>query len=152
MTRSEQMANDDQAVHEFALKGEISEAEIAGGEANGRKWFSLRRLRLGFAVSFGEKANYLVFPKWLGGLIIQFGLGDGLTTSTLRVNFPIAFNQRPSVLFTGDGGGGTAVAIGQNNNLSASGFDWTNIGVFRKDMTGMGSAVPSACFYLAIGR
>ena len=89
MSRTADLAQSDSAVRDFVLNGEISEAEINSNAASGSKWFSLRRLRFGFSISLSTN-GYIVFPKWLGGLVIQWG-ELASTGNDLDVTFPIAF-------------------------------------------------------------
>lgn len=137
-----------------ALRGVLrvgTQAEVNGGVLDDAI-VTPKKLRLGFAASFGTSANYVAFPQWLGSWAIQWGSSTVLTTQTARVNFPIAFNEKPALILTGDTSGGTRVTIGQNNNLSESGFDWTNIGTLEKGVTTMGASVPAVCIFLAIGK
>lgn len=95
MSRADNLAVNDKAVQDFVLQGEISEAEVTAGSAQGSKWFSLRRLRLGFSISLAEN-GYVVFPVWLGGLIFQWGMvvpsaADTTTTLAFPMAFPNAF-------------------------------------------------------------
>lgn len=91
MSRADTLAVNDKAVQDFVLDGEITEAEITAGAAQGRKWFSLRRLCFGFQASFTTN-GYVVFPSWLGGLILQWGV-SGAVAGNARVDipFPLAF-------------------------------------------------------------
>lgn len=111
-----------------------------------------KKLRFGFAASFGSGANYVAFPEWLGSWAIQWGLSTVQTTGTTRVDFPIAFNAKPGLILTGDGDGGDRVTIGQNNNLSESGFDWTNIASIQKGVNAVNPETLSNCYYLVIGK
>lgn len=89
MSRADNLAAQDKTVHDFVLDGEITEAEMSAGSADGHKWFSLRRLRFGFLASLTPN-GYIVFPAWMGGLIIQWGFYTASPTQSL-VSFPMAF-------------------------------------------------------------
>lgn len=96
MSRADSFAVNDKAVQDFVLEGEISEAEVTAGAAQGRKWFSLRRFLFGFLISLTPN-GYIVFPVLLGGLIIQWGTSGNVASETrLLVNYPIAF---PNAVF-----------------------------------------------------
>ncbi|MGE7992139.1 gp53-like domain-containing protein [Pseudomonas sp. NPDC089554] len=91
MSRADSLAINDKAVQDFVLEGEINEAEITAGAAQGRKWFSLRRLRMGFTSSFATN-GYLILPTWLGGLVLQWGTSAAVASDRrLTVSFPIEF-------------------------------------------------------------
>lgn len=92
MSRADTLAANDKAVKDFVLDGEISVAEVTAGAAQGRKWLSLRRLRLGFVASLTAN-GYIVFPSWLGGFIVQWATtshsGESIAV-TLPLEFPAA--------------------------------------------------------------
>lgn len=122
MSRADQLAASDKAVRDFVISGEISDAEVTAGAAQGSKWLSLRRLRLGFSISLGTN-GYIVFPVWLGGLIMQWG---SVTTTVLAqaVSFPLAFpngyfyiSAEPDAL-----NNTSALEITNVGNASLSGF------------------------------
>lgn len=90
MSRADSLAVNDKAVQDFVLDGEVSEAEVAAGAAQGRRWLSLRRLRLGFQASLAA-SGYIVFPNWLGGLALQWGAVSVAVDSLATVALPITF-------------------------------------------------------------
>ncbi|MFF7108110.1 gp53-like domain-containing protein [Pseudomonas sichuanensis] len=94
MSRADGLAVSDKAVQDFVLEGEVSEAEVTAGVAQGRKWFSLRRLLFGFSVILG-KDGAIQFPKIFGGLIIQWGSvagnGSGADQGPFTFTFPMPF-------------------------------------------------------------
>ncbi|WP_256815682.1 MULTISPECIES: gp53-like domain-containing protein [Pseudomonas] len=92
MSRADSFAVNDKAVQDFVLEGEITEAEITAGAAQGKKWFSLRRLLFGFVASFTTN-GYIVFPWWLGGWIFQWGqyTSGATANAAVPVSFPLAF-------------------------------------------------------------
>lgn len=54
-----------------------------------------KKLRWGFAINLAAN-GYVVFPTWLGSLILQWGITNGLATgATGSVFYPIAFNTAP---------------------------------------------------------
>lgn len=49
-----------------------------------------KKLRMGFAISLGQN-SYIVFPTWLGGLVIQFGVtAESGVLTTWPIEFPTA--------------------------------------------------------------
>lgn len=90
MSRADSLAVNDKAVQDFVLEGEISEAELTAGAAQGRKWFSLQRLRFGFQASLTAN-GYIVFPSWLGGIVMQWGAVSVGTDSLATVALPMSF-------------------------------------------------------------
>lgn len=62
-----------------------------------------KKLRWGFAAQIGGNgsSSYVVFPSWLGGVIIQWGVTAVINSgANLTVPFPVAFNVTPVVLLT----------------------------------------------------
>lgn len=59
-----------------------------------------KKLRWGFAVSLTNH-GYVVFPSWLGGLIIQWGT-VGFSSGTSNVTFALAYPTAVFVVVTGD--------------------------------------------------
>ncbi|QXH50348.1 hypothetical protein KSS94_20735 [Pseudomonas fakonensis] len=109
MSRADNLAVTDKAVQDFVLQGEISEAEVTAGAAEGRKWFSLRRLQWGIQGSFGAN-GYIRLPWWLFGLILQWGYVNKPSAGALAVAWPLAFPT----------GFGRCIAVfGGSNNPSA---------------------------------
>lgn len=91
MSRADTLAVKDKSVQDFVLDGEISEPEVTAGSAQGNKWLSLRRLRMGFTLSLAEN-GYVIFPTWLGGLVLQWGnVVPVAADTTTALSFPIAF-------------------------------------------------------------
>lgn len=90
MSRADNLAVSDKTVQEFVLDGEVSEAEVAAGAAQGRRWLSLRRLRFGFQASLAA-SGYIVFPSWLGGIVMQWGAVSVATDSLITVALPMSF-------------------------------------------------------------
>ncbi|WP_426214691.1 phage tail protein [Pseudomonas sp. DWRC2-2] len=86
-----------------------------------------KKLRKGFAVSLGLN-GYLVFPSWLGGLILQWGSVAVSSTSGV-ISFPLEF---PGALYTvvgspigtsySSGAGGGAIAAG--SRIGATVYVW----------------------------
>lgn len=102
MSRADTLAVNDKSVQDFALEGEISEAEVTAGAEQGRKWLSLRRLRLGFFFLLAGNGG-IVFPSWLGGLVIQWGQTTLTNLSTKGakavVTLPFEFPNEPLRIF-----------------------------------------------------
>jgi hypothetical protein len=94
MSRADNLAVSDKAIQDFVLQGEISDAEISAGAALGSKWFSLRRLRMGFSLS-ATANGYIALPTWLGGLILQWGSATFTSVSSGTfsqiINYPLTW-------------------------------------------------------------
>ena len=65
-----------------------------------------KKLRFGFTVSLAAN-GYIMFPQWLGGLIIQWGGITGMTSATV-ITFPLAY---PTACFR---------VYGVNNTINTS--------------------------------
>lgn len=84
-----------------------------------------KKLRFGFEASFTSN-GYIVFPTWLGGLIVQWGNPNGSSSGsagTNQVSFPLAFPNSPLVVIPVDISTSPpslcAVGVG---NISPTGF------------------------------
>lgn len=104
-----------------------------------------KKLRAGFLISLAVN-GYIVFPTWLGGLIIQWGYYSGsLDDLTALITFPIAFpSSNVNLSVTGDAGQSgastfvTAGAVkvsptqfrlnGYGTNMATTGYHWLAIG------------------------
>jgi microcystin-dependent protein len=87
-----------------------------------------KKLRWGFQIQ--KAANgYIVFPSWLGGLIIQWGNNTANAADTL-VNFPIQFPTAPCSLVFGQNEGTLSF---QANYLVNTGFKYRNAGASYPD-------------------
>lgn len=99
MSRADNLASNDQTVQDFVLDGEVSEQEVLEGSAQGAKWLSLRRLRMGVSASL-DTTGFIALPSWLGGLVIQWAniqvYTNGVNGGTATVSLPMAF---PSASF-----------------------------------------------------
>ncbi|WP_445009214.1 gp53-like domain-containing protein, partial [Pseudomonas mosselii] len=110
-----------------------------------------KKLRWGFAMSFGVN-GYIIFPSWLGGLIIQYG-SSANTTESVDVSFPVAFPNRCVWVAATDytPANGTTRTYWQFRDLKSTGLNALNQGSFTKGSTGWGNPTMSACPYFAIG-
>lgn len=86
-----------------------------------------KKMRWGFAVSLAAN-GYIVFPTWLGGLVLQWGaisvninIANGYITSA--ITWPIAF---PNAIL--------AAAVGPNDGVQSNGF--TNYELHARTVNG----------------
>jgi len=103
-----------------------------------------KKLRFGFATQFGTN-GYVILPKWLGGLIIQWGLvtATGVSGDITVVPYPIRF---PSACFVVVG---NRIATGSNAqmNVYSAGGDPTGQVLLQNF-----ASSPELASYIAIGR
>ncbi|MGU2475967.1 pyocin knob domain-containing protein [Pseudomonas aeruginosa] len=126
-----------------------SQAEVDAG-ADDRKYLTPKKLRWGFAISLATN-GYVVFPSWLGGLVIQWGKvatpsADTEYSATFPLAFPTAvFNVTASLGYNdsrlNDG------AVAQTRLITQTGF------VANRQDIGSVSSLPN-CYihYLAVGH
>ena len=99
-----------------------------------------KKLRWGFAISLTTN-GYTVFPSWLGGLVIQWGLSDGNAATTGTTSFPIAFPNALLYAAVTDSGIGTSVTY----------LSWRNDTSSNSVLGWVAAAAPSRLSYFAIG-
>lgn len=80
-----------------------------------------KKIRWGFSI-LKALNGYIVFPSWLGGLIIQWGSNTASAADYL-VTFPIAFPTAPCALAFGQNEGTVSF---HNNYLVSTGFKYRN--------------------------
>lgn len=107
-----------------------------------------KKLRLGFSISLTTN-GYLVFPKWLGGLIVQWGLSPQITNNaTITVPFTIAYPTAClcGLLTTSNTGDAGADAVPNIAALSP-----TNIRIFAND-NAAGTSSLAGVYYFTFGH
>ncbi|MEW9903417.1 gp53-like domain-containing protein [Pseudomonas putida] len=142
MSRADNFAVNDKAVQDFVLGGEITDAEITAGAAQGRKWFSLRRLRLGFACSLTTN-GYIALPVWLGGFILQWGFSSN-SAAERGVTFPLEF---PNACLSGFASLGRDPGAPNAESAAAYSLTKTGMTLFIRD-----DGVTPVGYWLAIGN
>ena len=90
-----------------------------------------KKLRAGFAISLGA-TNYISFPTWLGGWIIQFGTATGtasVSSGSTTVTWPIPFPLECRVAFFIDAAGSapTLNTMGTGNLTVSDGIAWWRV-------------------------
>lgn len=107
-----------------------------------------KKLRWGFSaqISGNGSSSYVVFPSWLGGVILQWGTTTVINSgANLTVPFPVAFNVTPVVLLT------YANAANDATNGQAFVAQSRLFQTAQMIVRNLGPAV-AQYFYLAIGR
>jgi phage-related tail fiber protein len=108
-----------------------------------------KKMRWGFSIGITENlgSSYVVFPTWLGGLIIQWGMTNAIASGANYLQaFPVAFPLYVPAVFTTypnaavDAPTGSTY-IGQVRSQSKANVTIRNIG-----------PTPAQFYYLAIGR
>lgn len=100
-----------QATEAFVGSSKVASQAMANAGVDDLSFITPKKLRWGFAVLLATN-GYIVFPTWLGGLILQWGSASpGPTT----LSFPIAFPTVCAVL------GGTAQGDG---NSASTNTEW----------------------------
>jgi len=90
MSRADDFAVADQAVQNFALSGELTDAELAAGAATGNKWMSLvksialitKSLATSVLMRAGTDNTTLITPKLLKGHGVEYSLISGISATT----------------------------------------------------------------------
>lgn len=101
-----------------------------------------KKLRLGFLTSFATN-GYVVFPVWLGSVIIQWGRSADSAGAIVRGTFPIAFRSDCYVIVGSQAG----------TSLDARATAWSIASLTQYDYRSLqsgGSGI--GAFYVAIGR
>lgn len=117
-----------------------TQAETNAG-TDDAKFVTPKKLRFGILYSFGT-TGYLVFPTWLGGLVIQWGLWNGINNdNAINVTFPIAYpNAAYVVVATQVSPGGAAGRIVEVAIRGTTYYDaW-------------GNSTANAIYYISLGR
>jgi hypothetical protein len=100
-----------QATEAFVGSSKVASQAMANAGVDDLSFITPKKLRWGFAILLATN-GYIVFPTWLGGLILQWGSASpGPTT----LSFPIAFPTVCAVL------GGTAQGDG---NSASTNTEW----------------------------
>ena len=126
-----------------------SQAEVDAG-ADDRKYLTPKKLRWGFAISLATN-GYVVFPSWLGGLVIQWGkVATPSADTEYSATFPIAF---PTAVFN------VTASLGYNDNRINDGavaqtrlITQTGFVANRQDIGAVNSLPTCYIHYLAFGH
>lgn len=104
------------------------------------------KLRFGFDISMSG-IGYIVFPSWLGGLVIQWGFNTGLAGAAKTLTFPLVWpNAMRSIVGVAQGTSTTSIAIVfDNTTLSTSSIQ------FRAN-NAANATIAQGIYWLAIGN
>lgn len=132
-------ANAAQATETLQGTAKVATAALMNAGTDDATFATPKKLRLGFAYSFGTN-GYFAFPTWLLGLVIQWG-----TTTAASISFPMTFPAGvlcflPVIQFSSS----TQAAAGNYTYTSAT----TTSGV---TMAAAASALPGTLRWLALG-
>lgn len=106
-----------------------------------------KKLRFGFSASFTSN-GYIVFPKWMGSLIMQWGLSPAVASGALNTQaFPLAFPVFPFVVLINYADGATQVGAGRGSpwqlgNWTKTNFNWSH----------SGTSANAQFYWFAVGR
>jgi len=90
---------------DFDIVGGIAtQAETNAGTVDNR-FVTPLKMRFGFSSLFATN-GYIIFPSWLGGVVIQWGLFVAATSETTH-NYPIAFPSQDFQVYATDAGTST---------------------------------------------
>ncbi|MET3051013.1 phage tail protein [Pseudomonas alkylphenolica] len=107
-----------------------------------------KKLRFGFGASLGQN-GYIMFPSWLGGLVLQWGTFSSVINSTAAtdyvISWPMAFPKTVYTALVQNVGG---VDIGSGVNISIYARSLTNGNV---RVTKTGGAYTLTFTWIAIG-
>lgn len=131
-----------------ALRGVLrvgTQAEVGAGALDDVA-VTPKKLRWGFSISLMSN-GYIVFPTWLGGLIIQWGFANAGTIANntfITSNYPIAFPN------------GVLSLSGASSSSSATKtyplvFEKTSNSLFKVAFNGPNGAATAAADWIAIG-
>ena len=126
-----------------------SQPEAETGTANNKMMSPLRvfqAMRLGFSASLAPN-GYIIFPSWLGGLVIQWGgyaHGEAVNYVGANVPFNIAF---PSACYNVQ-----CISDAGTTTPDLNGFTRTNVGVTIAARDTTATVVAGTLYWLAIGK
>ncbi|MBW5463736.1 hypothetical protein GOY11_21380 [Pseudomonas aeruginosa] len=126
-----------------------SQAEVDAG-ADDRKYLTPKKLRWGFAISLATN-GYVVFPSWLGGLVIQWGkVATPTADIEYAVTFPLAFPTAVFNVLASFGYNDARIndgCVAQTRVITSTGFSAN-----RQDIAATNSLPNSYIHYLAVGH
>ncbi|MCF6782588.1 phage tail protein [Stutzerimonas stutzeri] len=140
------------AIATEALRGVLrvgTQAEVNEG-ASDEVAVTPKKLRWGFSASFTAN-GYIVFPSWLGSLVIQWGTPSGASTGasgTEAVSFPIEFPTGVFFVIPTDAASNVATL----NVLGAGSLSKTGFTAYWRVDSGSSAPGVGLFYYLAIGH
>jgi microcystin-dependent protein len=103
-----------------------------------------KKLRWGFIISLATN-GYIVFPSWLGGLVVQWGTSGAFSSTPLAVGFPMAFPNAAYSVVALNYLGATNVTPSQD---AVASFGLSVSGISFRTYSG---AVSNGVKYIAVG-
>lgn len=100
----------------------------------------------GFSYSFGQN-GYIKFPAWLGGFLLQWGLGSSNSSGVASVTFPIAFPNAAFIAIANTSSGGIT------NYMSVSGTpSKTGVNLYSSVASNNSPVGPISIWWFSIGN
>lgn len=109
-----------------------------------------KKLRWGFSASLSQN-GYIVFPSWLGGLVLQWGSVQ-LTGVVATANFPVAHPNKPFVVLATDYNGPTTGSSLPPACVVTQEYTPTSFKYYGWEVNGSRAAESGSVIFFSIGH